>query len=73
MIVRSGETDLWRFELRATPAERLIEAGYFGVNPVWRHVQNPSKKATGFELANSSLPHDLEQGVVGASRCHPGV
>lgn len=40
MIARSGETDLWRFELRATPAERLIEAGYFGVNPVWRHVKS---------------------------------
>ena len=73
IVVHSGETDLWRFELRATTAEGLIEAGYFGVNPVWRHVQNPSKKATGFELANSLLPHDLEQGAVGASRCHPGV
>jgi hypothetical protein len=73
MIVRTGETDLWRFERRATPAEQLIEAGYFGVNPVWRHVRNPSKKATGFELANSLLPHDLEQGAVGASRCHRGV
>jgi len=31
------------------------------------------KKATGFELANSLLPHDLEQGAVEASRCHPGV
>jgi hypothetical protein len=44
MMVRSSETDLWRFELRATPAERLIEAGYFGANPVWHRVQNPPKK-----------------------------
>jgi hypothetical protein len=47
MIVSSGETDLWRFELRATPTERLCEVGYFGVNPVWRHVQNPSKNGDG--------------------------
>jgi len=55
------------------PAKRIIEAGYFGVNPSLAPCAKSIKKETGFELANNLLPNDLEQGAVGASRCHPGV
>jgi len=68
MIVRSGETDLWRFELRATPAERLIEAGYFGVNPVWRHESLFAKWAVrefGGRLRFGHDPQPLSDGPDG--------
>ena len=58
IIVHSGETDLWRFELRATPAEGLIEAGYFGVNPVWRHVQTRVGPTSGACLVTADDPPD---------------